>query len=252
VSRTLNGKTLFVTGGNVGIGLAAALAFAQEGANIAIYARREDKNDEARKLIEVAGAKCLTFAADATDETQMKEAIAQTVRMLGGLHYAFNNVGVSQGAVPLRDLSVEEYQSQMDGNVKSTFLAMKHEIPAITASGGGAICNNASASGIVATSHQALYSAAKFAVVGMTKAAALELAKQNVRVNVVCPGATTGDMFLRFRQEFPEIADQAIAKHPMGRIGLKEEVGQAVLFLCRDATFTTGLAFTVDGGRTVG
>src|SRR5262249_17464250 len=153
----------------------------------------------------------------------------------------FNNVGVSQPAIPVEQLSLSEYEHQMEGNVKSTFLAMKHEIPAIVASGGGAICNNASAAGLMATSHQALYSAAKFAVVGMTKAVALELAAANVRVNVVCPGATTGEMFLRFREEFPAMAQYAVAKHPMGRIGLKEEVAQAVLFLCRDATFTTGL-----------
>ena len=248
----MKGKTLFVTGGNVGIGLATALAFAEQGVNIAIYARRAEKNVQARKLIEATGVKCMTFAGDATDENQLVRAIEETAQKLGGLHYAFNNVGVSQTATTLAHLSLADYDHQMDGNVKSTFFAMKHEIPAIIASGGGAICNNASASGLVATSHQALYSAAKFAVVGLTKATALELATDNVRVNVVCPGATTGEMFLRFRSEFPDIAEQAVAKHPMGRIGLKEEVAQAVLFLCRDATFTTGLAFTVDGGRTVG
>jgi len=245
----LKGKTLFVTGGNVGIGLATALAFAYEGANVAILARRADKNDQARGLIEKTGARCLTFAADANDEDALKNAIAHTVETLGGVHYAFNNVGVSQRAVPLTGLTGTDYDAQMDGNVRCTYLAMKHEIPAIIASGGGAICNNASASGLAATAYQALYSAAKFAVVGLTKAVALELATSNVRVNVVCPGATTGDMFLRFRSEFPEIAEKALQLHPMGRIGEKEEVAQAVLFLCWHATFTTGLAFTVDGGR---
>lgn len=245
-------KTLFVTGGNVGIGLATALAFAEQGVDVAIYARRPDKNDEARRLVEAAGARCITFAADANDEAQLKSAIEETAATFGGLHYAFNNVGVSQAGLPLTQLSLTDYQYQMDGNVRSTFLAMKHEIPTIIASGGGAICNNASASGLVATAHQALYSAAKFAVVGLTKAVALEVAKTGPRVNVVCPGATTGEMFLRFRKAFPDIAEAAVAAHPMGRIGLKEEVAQAVLYLCRDATFTTGLALTVDGGRTVG
>jgi NAD(P)-dependent dehydrogenase (short-subunit alcohol dehydrogenase family) len=247
----MKGKTLFVTGGNVGIGLATALAFAGQGVNVAIYSRRADRNEEARSLIGQTGVRCIAFTGDATDEARISEAIGETVREFGGLHYAFNNVGVSQRAVPIEQLSLSEYQHQMEGNVKATFLAMKHEIPAIVAAGGGAICNNASAAGLMATSHQALYSAAKFAVVGMTKAVALELAKANVRVNVVCPGATTGEMFLRFREEFPAVAEFAVAKHPMGRIGLKEEVAQAVLFLCRDATFTTGLALTVDGGRTL-
>jgi NAD(P)-dependent dehydrogenase (short-subunit alcohol dehydrogenase family) len=248
----MHDKTLFITGGNVGIGLATALLFAEQGANIAIYSRREGKNAEAKAVVERAGARCITFAADANDEALIKSAIDETVKTFGGLHYAFNNVGVSQVGLPITQLSQIDYDHQMDGNVRCTFLAMKHEIPAILASGGGAICNNASASGISATAHQALYSAAKFAVVGLTKAVALEWAKDNVRVNVVCPGATTGEMFIRFRDEFPDIAQQALAAHPMGRIGQKEEVAQAVLYLCRDATFTTGLALTVDGGRTVG
>ena len=96
------------------------------------------------------------------------------------------------------------------------------------------------------------YAAAKFAVVGLTRGAALEAAGDNVRVNVVCPGATTGEMWLQFAQDHPERAAVALAKHPLGRVGEKEEVADAVLFLCRDATFTTGHAFPVDGGRTAG
>jgi NAD(P)-dependent dehydrogenase (short-subunit alcohol dehydrogenase family) len=250
---TLHGKSVFITGGNTGIGLAAALAFAERGANVALYARRAAKNEEARKEVEKAGGQCITFAADATDEESLSTAIAETVRTFGGLHHAFNNVGVSQRGVPITEVSESEYEFVIDGNLRTTFLAMKHEIPAIVASGeGGAVCNNASASGISAVAGQAVYSAANFGVVGLTKGAALEYAKDNIRVNVVCPGATTGDMFLRFREEFPEIAQKAVDAHPMGRIGLREEVAEAVIFLCTGATFTTGLAFTVDGGRSVG
>ncbi|GGM64720.1 SDR family NAD(P)-dependent oxidoreductase [Dactylosporangium sucinum] len=249
---SLHGKSLFVTGGNAGIGLATALEFAARGADIAIYARRADKNEEAKQEIEKAGVRCITFTADATDEASIAGAVDETVKTFGGLHYAFNNVGVSQRGTPVVDLSVDEYEYLMDGNVKSTFLAMKHEIPAILATGrGGAICNNASASGIAPVAQQALYGAAKFGVIGLTKAVALEYAKDDLRVNVVCPGATTGDMFLRFREEFPEHAEKAAAAHPMARIGLREEVARAVLFLCTGATFTTGLAFTVDGGRSL-
>jgi NAD(P)-dependent dehydrogenase (short-subunit alcohol dehydrogenase family) len=245
-------KTVFITGGNCGIGLAAALLFAERGTNVVIFARNEDRNAQASAEIEAKGAHCLAITGDVTDEAQVEDAIARAVDRFGGLHYAFNNAGVSQPARSLPTLDLAVYAEQMDVNVKGTFLCMKYEIPVILASGGGAICNNASASGLVATAGQALYSAAKFAVVGLTKAAALECARDQLRVNVVCPGATTGDMFLRFRDQFPEAAEIAKAKHPMNRIGDKEEVAQAVLFLCRDATFTTGLAFTVDGGRTVG
>jgi NAD(P)-dependent dehydrogenase (short-subunit alcohol dehydrogenase family) len=129
---------------------------------------------------------------------------------------------------------------------------MKHQIPLILASGGGAIINNSSAAGLIGTPYQALYAAAKAAVVSLTKSTALEYAKSGLRVNVVCPGATTGDMFLRYRRDFPEAAEMAAAMHPMNRIGEKEEVASAVLYLCRDATFTTGHALIIDGGMTVG
>jgi NAD(P)-dependent dehydrogenase (short-subunit alcohol dehydrogenase family) len=250
--KRLGGKTLFVTGGNTGIGLATALLFAAQGADVSIYARRAEANAQAKSQVESRGVRCLTFTGDVTDESLLAAALAQTAEVFGGLHYAFNNAGADQRAVLTADLTVTDYQSQMDVNVLGTFLGMKHQIPLMLTSGGGAIVNNASAAGLVGTPYQALYAAAKAAVVGLTKSTALEYAKSGVRVNVVCPGATTGDMFLRYRREFPEAAEMATAMHPMSRIGDKEEVASAVLYLCRDATFTTGHALIVDGGLTVG
>ncbi len=246
----MEGKSLLVTGGNTGIGLAAALLFARLGVHVAIYARRAERNEAARAEIERCGVRCLTFSGDVADEKAIATAVERTMQEFGGLHYAFNNAGVEQTPLPITELSEAEYAEQTDVNVKGTFLGMKYEIPAIIASGGGAICNNASAAGLVGVAYQSLYAAAKFAVVGMTRSAALEQAKSGVRINAVCPGATTGDMNLRFSAKFPEAGAQAAALHPMGRIGAKEEVAQAVLFLCRDATFTTGHAFPVDGGLT--
>jgi NAD(P)-dependent dehydrogenase (short-subunit alcohol dehydrogenase family) len=245
----MQNKSIFVTGGNSGIGLATALVFARAGADIAIFARRAEHNEKARALIEAEGRRCLTFSGEVSDETAIRDAVAATMRSFGGLHYGFNNAGTNHPAVPITELSVADCDRQMDVNVKGTFLGMKYMIPAIKASGGGAICNNASTGGIAPTACQALYAAAKAAVIGMTKVAALECAKDGVRVNVVCPGATTGEMFHRFAEANPERAAMAVSKHPLGRIGDKEEVASAVLFLCRDATFTTGHAFVVDGGR---
>lgn len=249
---SLAGRTFFVTGANSGIGLATALRFAQEGANIAIFARRADQNEEARKLIEAQGAACLALTGDVTQENSVRDAIAATVRRFGGLHYGFNNAGAAQAVTPLVELSTDEFDRLMNVNVRGTFLGLKYMIPAIKASHGGAICNCASAAGLIPSAFQVGYAAAKFAVVGLTRGSALECAKDGVRVNVVCPGATTGDMWLKFAAEHPERATAALAKHPLGRVGLKEEVAEAVLFLCRDATFTTGHAFSVDGGRTAG
>ncbi len=249
---SLLGRTFFVTGANSGIGLATALRFARERANIAIFARRADQNEQARQLIEAQGASCLALAGDVTDEVSFRDAIAATVRRFGGLHYGFNNAGAAQSVTELVDLSVEEFERLMNVNVKGTFLGLKYMIPAIKASNGGAICNNASAAGLIPSALQVAYAAAKFAVVGMTRGSALECAKDGVRVNVVCPGATTGEMWAKFASENPERAKLALSKHPLGRVGNKEEVADAVLFLCRDATFTTGHAFSVDGGRTAG
>jgi NAD(P)-dependent dehydrogenase (short-subunit alcohol dehydrogenase family) len=245
-------KTFLVTGGNIGIGLATAMLFAQEGANIAIISRRAEKNEEARALVQGVGANCIIFSADVAIESEIRDAVERTLDRFGSLHYAFNNAGVSQATVPITELTSDDYDHQFSVNTKGTFFGMKYQIPAIIRSGGGAICNNASAAGLVGSSHQALYGAAKFGVVGLTRSAALEFARQNVRVNAVCPGATTGDMHKRWAAENPEAAKNVGEMIPMGRIGLKEEVAKAVLFLCRDATYTTGLALTVDGGLTTG
>ncbi len=252
MNQSLTGKTIFITGGNAGIGLATALLFAAEGANVAIFARRATQNEAARRALEAAGAPCAIFAGDVTDEAGIAAALHDAAQKFGGLHYAFNNAGADQRAVLTTELTAEECDVQFDINMKGTFLATKHEIPLILASGGGAICNNASAAGLVGAPYQSLYTAAKFAVVGFTKAVALEYAKQNLRVNVVCPGVTTGDMFLRYRVQFPEAAEMAVGMHPMNRIGDKEEVAKAVLYLCRDATFPTGQDLAVDRGMTAG
>jgi len=249
---TLAGKCLFVTGGNSGIGFATALRFAREGAAIALLARHGERNRQAREQIESLGVRCLAVAGDVTCEDDVRMAIEATVAAYGRIDYAFNCAGLNQSVTPLETLGLDEFSALMDVNARGTFLAMKYQIPAMRAGGGGAICNCASAAGLIPSALQVAYAAAKFAVVGLTRGAALEVAKENIRVNVVCPGATTGEMWLRFAQDHPERAAVALAKHPLGRVGDKEEVADAVLFLCRDATFTTGHALPVDGGRTTG
>ena len=249
---TLAGKCLFVTGGNSGIGLATALRFAREGADIAILSRRADANRAARAAVEALGVRCLTIAGDVTDEGAVRDAVAATVAAFGRIDFAFNCAGMSQSVTPLESVTLEEFSALMDVNARGTFLAMKYQIPAMRAQGGGAICNCASAAGLIPSAMQVAYAGAKFAVVGLTRGAALEAARDKVRVNVVCPGATTGEMWIQFAGQHPDRAALALAKHPLGRVGAKEEVADAVLFLCRDATFTTGHALPVDGGRTAG
>ena len=249
---SLAGKCLFVTGGNSGIGLATALRFAREGADIAVFARRGDANAQARAQIELLGVRCLAMTGDVTVEADVERAVAATRKAFGRIDFAFNCAGLNQSVTALDKLSLQEFTALMDVNARGTFLAMKHQIPAMRQAGGGAICNCASAAGLIPSALQVAYAGAKFAVVGLTRGAALECAPDGIRVNAVCPGATTGEMWLQFAADHPDRAAVALAKHPLGRVGAKEEVADAVLYLCRDATFTTGHALPVDGGRTAG
>lgn len=244
-------KTILITGGNAGLGLATALLFARNGANVAILSRRAEQNRAARKQIEAAGAQCLDFSGDVTDEAFVRAAVCKTADTFGGLHYAFNNAGVEQVPAPLSKQTLDDYRRIIDVNVMGVWLAMREEIPLIQQSGGGCIVNTSSAGGLVGMAQIPLYIAAKHAVVGLTKSVALEFAKDGVRVNAVCPGSVRTDLFHRFTGKNPEMEQAMESMHPMGRVWMPEEVASAVLYLCRDATWTTGQSLAMDGGFTV-
>jgi NAD(P)-dependent dehydrogenase (short-subunit alcohol dehydrogenase family) len=243
-------KTIIITGGNAGIGLATALLFARNGVNVAIIGRRAKENGMARAQVEAAGAQCLDFAGDVTDEAFLRASVNQTAETFGGLHYAFNNAGVEQVPTALSDQTIDDYRRIIDVNVMGVWLAMREEIPLIQRSGGGCIVNTASVAGLVGMAGIPLYIAAKHAVLGLTKSVALEYAKHGVRVNAVCPGAVRTDLYDRFTGKNPEMEKAIEGMHPMGRSGTPEEVASAVLYLCRDATWTTGQGVVMDGGFT--
>ncbi|MBT4494988.1 MAG: glucose 1-dehydrogenase [Gammaproteobacteria bacterium] len=244
-------KTLFVTGGNDGIGLATAELFAAQGANIAIFSRREDKNKIAVDKITAAGGTAISFAGDVTDEHAVKRAVNETAEHFGGLHYGFNNAGVDQNYTPLVDQTVEDFHRIIDINVLGVWLCMREQAPIIEASGGGCIVNNSSGAGHVGVRKVALYAASKHAVNGMTKSVALDYAQRGVRVNVVSPGGVKTAMMDDMKQGDKASLERTLSRHPMGRLGEADEVARAVLYLCRDATFTTGHCLLVDGGYTV-
>lgn len=247
----MKGKTILITGGNAGIGLATAVRFAKHGANVAILGRRAEQNRAAREKIQALGASCIDFTGDVTDERFMRGVVADTVDRFGGLHYLFNNAGVEQVPSPLSEQTVEDYRRIIDTNVMGVWLGMREGIPAILKSGGGCVVNTASVAGLIGMAHVPLYIASKHAVVGMTKAVALEYAKQGVRVNAVCPGAVRTDMYERFTGKKPEMEQMIESLHPMGRGGTPEEVASAVYWLCAEATWTTGQSIVMDGGFTV-
>jgi NAD(P)-dependent dehydrogenase (short-subunit alcohol dehydrogenase family) len=245
---SLHGKTLMVTGGNTGIGLVTAKIFAREGANISILSLGAELNAIAQSEIETLGVRCLTCTGDVTREANMQAAVAQTMEQLGGLHYFFNNAGIAQSGSLLAEQSEAEFDRIIAVDVKGVWLGLKHGIPAIIRSGGGAVVNSSSLAGVKGVPMQAIYCAAKHAVMGLTRAAAIDHAKDGVRVNAIAPGVVNTAMIQRYAAENASMWQSVLDMHPMGVAAEPEEVARAVLFLCRDATKTTGSVINVDSG----
>ncbi|MFN8652257.1 MAG: SDR family oxidoreductase [Gemmatimonadales bacterium] len=248
---TLTGKVALVTGGGSGIGRASAQALAREGAKVVVAGRRKEALDETARLIRDAGGEATAVAADVTREAEIQQLVAVTVQTYGGLDIAFNNAGIEGSAAPLTSTTGGEYDAVFDANVRGTWLAMKHEIPALRARGGGVVINNSSVVGVIGFPGLSLYAATKHAVIGLTKAAALEVAAEGIRVNVVAPGGVETDMSERLLGGRPEARAAFISAHPVGRMGTPEEIAEAVVWLASPgASFVTGHTLLVDGGLT--
>jgi NAD(P)-dependent dehydrogenase (short-subunit alcohol dehydrogenase family) len=246
------GKVAFVTGAANGIGRAAALAFAHEGVIVVAADLSEHGNQETARMIEEAGGRALPVKCDVSRDNDVKVVLEKTVETFGRLDFAFNNAGVEQPITPTADLTQEEWDRIVDINLRGVFLCMKHEIPLMLKQGGGAIVNTSSGAGVKGIAGQAAYCAAKFGLIGLTKAAALDYAKSNIRVNAVCPGIINTPMMDRFSGGTPEGRERVIAWEPVGRMGKPEEIAAAVVWLCSDAAaFVVGHAMVIDGGQTV-
>jgi NAD(P)-dependent dehydrogenase (short-subunit alcohol dehydrogenase family) len=246
------GRVAFVTGGGTGIGRAAAVAFAREGASVVVAGLSEQPIQEAARMIEEAGAQALAVRCDVARADDVKAALEKTIETFGRLDFAFNNAGVEQPIMPAADVTEEEWDRIIDIDLCGVFLCMKYEIPLLLKQGGGVIVNTSSGAGVKGFAGQAAYCAAKYGVVGLTKAAALDYAKSNIRVNVVCPGIIETPMMDRFSGGTPEGRARVIAQEPVGRMGKPEEIGAAVVWLCSDAAaFVVGHAMVIDGGQTV-
>jgi NAD(P)-dependent dehydrogenase (short-subunit alcohol dehydrogenase family) len=250
--NTFTDKVALVTGATSGIGRAAALAFAREGARVVVSGRRKQEGRKTVALIQQAGGKATFVQADVTRESEVSALVNTTLGTYGRFDVAFNNAGVEGTLGSIHAQTVENYHHIMDANLLGVFLSLKHEIAAMLQNGGGAIVNTASVAGLVGLPGAALYVASKHAVLGLTKAAALEYATQGIRVNAVSPGAIETPMFDRFTAALGADSHRQIAAlHPMGRAGRPEEIAEAVLWLCSDqASFVTGQSLTADGGWT--
>ena len=240
------GKVVLVTGAASGIGRAAAVAFAAEGARVAILDRTADSLKNTGAAVRNTGAEVLTIACDVASPEQVEAAVKQVVERFGQLDVAFNNAGVENKATPLHEIELDEWDRILGINLRGTFVCMKHEIAQMVRQGGGVVVNTSSGAGIRGVAGGASYAASKHAIIGMTKSAALDYAKQNIRVNAVLPGNIDTPMMGRFTGGDIE---KAIDLEPVGRLGKPEEIAEAVLWMASDlGGFVTGSSIVVDGG----
>ena len=257
-SSRFTGKIVLVTGASSGIGRATALAFAREGASVVIASRGRERGAAAVEELRALGAEADFVRADVSHAEDVTGLVTRVLARFGRLDVAVNNAATIDVGVfkPLADFEEAEFDQHIAANVKSVWLCMKQEINQMLRQGGGVIVNTSSVTGLGGAPHSAFYSAAKAAVIGLTKSAALEYAKRNIRINALVPGAFATPMletvFNRASPEDPAAAEESYKKRiPLGRIGKPEEAADAVLWLCSDgASYMTGNALIIDGGLT--
>lgn len=252
----LEGKVGIVIGGSSGSGCATAELFSEEGAKVVIGDANELGGNRVVERIKKRGAEATFVPCDVRREVDCEHIVSETVRRYGHLDILFYSAGVACAARSVVTTSEEEWDLTMDVNAKGVYLMAKHAVPVMAKQGGGAIVNTSSVWGLVAGTGVAAYCAAKGAVVLLTKAMALDHAKDNIRVNCICPGSVDTPM-LRGEMESLGGVEKAmpayIAKHPLKRIAQPNEIARAVLFLVsEDSSFITGVALPVDGGRMAG
>lgn len=252
MTKRLDGKVALITGGAAGIGLETAAVFLREGAKVAIVdINEEDLNKAEEKLSEYG--EVISIQADVSNEEDVKYYVEKTKEKFGTIDVFFNNAGIQGKIGPLTELSLEDFSKVQKVNVDGVFLGMKYVLPIMTSNKKGSIINTSSGAGFIGVPNMAAYSASKYAVIGLTKTAALEVANTEVRVNSIHPSAIDTDMMrlIEAGQEDPNTAKEAFEQGiPKGRYGESDDVAKLALFLASDeSTFITGSQYRIDGGQ---
>lgn len=244
--KSFENKVVIVTGASSGIGLATAKAFAREGAKVVISDINEQAGQETVKSIENESGEATFIKCDVSSEEDVKNLVDMTIQKYGRLDCAYNNAGIEGTPSSTTECSVSNWDKTINTNLKGVWLCMKYEIPAMLKNGKGSIVNCSSIAGLVGFETIPAYVASKHGVIGLTETASLEFAKQNIRVNAVCPGVIDTPMLERFTQGNEE---QMAQQDPMGRVGRPEEIADSVLWLCSEkSSYVTGQAIAIDGG----
>jgi NAD(P)-dependent dehydrogenase (short-subunit alcohol dehydrogenase family) len=248
----LDGKVALITGAGSGIGKATALLFAQEQAKVAVADRVPAGGNETVRMIKGGGGEATFIEADVSREAEVQAMIKATVDVYRRIDILHNNAGIQGPFSPTTELSEETWNSILDTNLKSTFLASKHAIPVMLQQGGGVIINTTSAAGIVGLPYVAAYCASKGGVVQLTRSMALEYAPQNIRINCICPGGTQTPMMEQWIPVDPTAREAFMKSLPGGRAIQPQEIARAVLFLaCDDSSSAIGVVLVVDRGWTI-
>jgi NAD(P)-dependent dehydrogenase (short-subunit alcohol dehydrogenase family) len=243
-------RVALITGGSQGIGAGIAAAFVQAGAAVVITARSNERLQKTAAELRSDGGQVLAVPADVTDEDAVRALVEQCVQEFGRLDFAVNNATDGPLPAPLADIPSDGFSVGIRTNINGTFYGMKHQIPAMLASGGGVIINMASVAGVGAMSNLSAYVSGKAGIIGLTKSAALDYADQGIRINVIAPGTILTDHLRAAGDRAQQLAAQSV---PLGRIGTTDDVAASVLWLCSaDASFITGVTLPVDGGQSAG
>jgi NAD(P)-dependent dehydrogenase (short-subunit alcohol dehydrogenase family) len=249
MTKQFSGKVALVTGGASGLGRAAAVAVAREGAKVVVSDVAVDEGQATAQLITEAAGQATFTKADVTKSGEVEAMIQATLKTFGRLDFALNNAGIDGVRARTANYPEEVWHQVIDLNLTGVFLCLKFELPVMVEQGSGVIINMSSVAGVTGFPGHAAYTASKHGVIGLTKTAALDYAKAGIRVNAICPAYTHTPMLSRMLAQKPELEAKLISRVPLRRLGTSEEIAQAVIYLCSDAAaFITGHSLVMDGG----